>query len=367
MVRLLFMAVFFASGPALWIYLRHRRASPAGRAQALVLVSLFLTFDLVMFGAFTRLTDSGLGCPDWPGCYGHASPLGASLAIDAAQQALPSGPVTSSKAWIEMVHRYLAMVVGVLITVSMVTAWNRQMRQKTPPQASPWLPTITWVWVCIQGAFGALTVTMKLFPAIVTLHLLGGYVLLALLSTQAARLVHPAPSLANSPQRPVSHQPLGHWIALALGLLMLQSASGAWVSSNYAVLVCSDFPTCQGAWLPSMDFAVGFEIWRPLGLDGIGNPISFQALTAIHVAHRALAMVTLLCLLALAVALERSHQYGRFPRVMMGLLGLQLLTGISNAVLGWPLLAAVIHTGGAGAMVVTLVWMFASPPMKSRP
>lgn len=362
MVRLLIMALFFASGPALWIHLRHRRASPTGRAQALVLVSLFLTFDLVLFGAFTRLTDSGLGCPDWPGCYGHASPIGASSAIDAAQQALPSGPVTTSKAWVEMVHRYLAMVVGVLITVSMATAWNRQMRQKHTPHASPWLPTITWVWVCIQGAFGALTVTMKLFPAIVTLHLLGGYVLLALLAAQAARLSTGVADNAIALPSAGKHNHLGHWIAVALVLLMLQSASGAWVSSNYAVLACSEFPTCQGLWLPMMDFATGFEIWRPLGMDGAGKPISFQALTAIHVLHRALALVTLVCLLALALGLRRTKRYGRIPCVLMGLLGLQLLTGISNVVLGWPLLAAVIHTGGAGAMVVALVWMLDPHP-----
>ena len=121
--RMLVMGVLLASGPLLMVYLRNRRTSPLGRMHALTLVTLFLTFDLVLFGAFTRLTDSGLGCPDWPGCYGSASPLGASEHIDAAQRAMPTGPVTPGKAWVEMVHRYLAMGVGVLITVLAVAAW----------------------------------------------------------------------------------------------------------------------------------------------------------------------------------------------------------------------------------------------------
>ena len=130
--RMLVTGVLLASGPLLWVYLRHRRATPVGRLHALVLVTLFLTFDLVLFGAFTRLTDSGLGCPDWPGCYGSATPLGAGSAIAAAQSAMPTGPVTHSKAWVEMVHRYLAMGVGILITSIVLLAWRT--RNTTNPQ-----------------------------------------------------------------------------------------------------------------------------------------------------------------------------------------------------------------------------------------
>ena len=158
------------------------RAVPARRLQALTVLVLFLTFDLVLFGAFTRLTDSGLGCPDWPGCYGNASPSGAHAQIEQAQAAMPTGPVTHGKAWIEMIHRYVAMGVGVLILTLAAGTWALRRRGAA---VSPWWPTITLVWVCVQGAFGAWTVTMKLFPAMVTMHLLAGLVLLALLCRQA--------------------------------------------------------------------------------------------------------------------------------------------------------------------------------------
>ncbi|HNV59996.1 MAG TPA: COX15/CtaA family protein [Rhodoferax sp.] len=356
LTRLVFLGVLFASGPLLLVYLRNRRSTPLGRLHALTVMTLFLTFDLVLFGAFTRLTDSGLGCPDWPGCYGSASPLGAGISIEAAQLSMPGGPVTPGKAWIEMVHRYLAMGVGVLITVLAVAAWLGRKSPLRSHASLSWWPALTLVWVCIQGAFGALTVTMKLFPAIVTLHLLGGYGLLALLTVQTAQLAphNNRPDLGRIPDG------MRRWIAWGLALLMFQAASGAWVSTNYAVLACTGFPTCQGAWWPLMDFAGGFEIWRPLGLGGDGAPISFQALTAIHFVHRVLAAVTLLCLGALTVALSRHVPQSQPVRILGALLLLQLATGLSNVVLGWPLVAAVLHTGGAGAMVVVMVWLLAS-------
>jgi len=363
LLRVMLMGLILASGPLLWVALRNRQATPVGRLQALTLVTLFLTFDLVLFGAFTRLTDSGLGCPDWPGCYGSASPAGAKAEIHAAQTAMPSGPVTHSKAWVEMVHRYLATGVGVLIIVLTVASWLSRRTRGAQLTPSPWWPTATLVWVCIQGAFGALTVTMKLFPAIVSMHLLGGLLLLALLAAQAGALRQR--EAGRVPVYLPSHLYGALWLVLAL--LLVQAASGAWVSTNYAVLACAEFPQCQGVWWPDMNFAQGFELWRPLGLTAAGEHISFQALTAIHLVHRMLAMVSLLALALLVSALWGYSTAHRAARWLLGLLCLQALTGISNVVLDWPLLAAVLHTGGAAAMVTLLVWLLATTQPHSAP
>jgi cytochrome c oxidase assembly protein subunit 15 len=363
LLRLLLVGLLLGAGPLLWVYLRNRKATSAGRLQALTLVTLFLTFDLVLFGAFTRLSDSGLGCPDWPGCYGKATPLGAHAEISAAQSAMPTGPVTHSKAWIEMVHRYLASGVGVLIIALTVGAWLGR-KSEPRPAMSLWWPSVTLVWVCLQGAFGALTVTMKLFPAIVTLHLLGGYGLLALLTVQAVLLSRTNASPGNTSQSDVAvPRGLRVWMVVALLMLLVQAASGAWVSTNYAVLACTDFPQCHGSWWPDMNFAKGFDIWRPLGLHEDGTLVSLQSLTAIHYTHRMLALLTVLVLAVLAwrLLVQPGPVDLRKPALwLIGLLALQVTTGISNVVLGWPLLAALLHTGGAGALTVVLVWLLAT-------
>jgi cytochrome c oxidase assembly protein subunit 15 len=348
-LRLALLGIVVAAAPLAWVWLRSRRDAPAQRLAALTALTLFLTFDLVLFGAFTRLTDSGLGCPDWPGCYGSASPTGAHAQIIAAQTAMPTGPVTHGKAWIEMVHRYLAMGVGVLITTLAAATWWWRQRASVP--ISPWWPTVTLVWVCVQGAFGALTVTMKLFPAIVTLHLLGGMLGLALLCTQAVRYAQ-----AQRGTGPALVAPGARALLLAAtSLLWLQVALGGWVSTNYAVLACSDFPTCQGRWWPPMDLASGFSLWRELGMTPAGEPIAFAALTGIHYVHRLAAYVVLAALLLCAWRIWHGPLQ-RQARWLAGLAVLQLATGLSNVVLGWPLLAAVLHTGGAAALVIVLTW-----------
>ena len=357
-IRLMLMGAVLAGGPLAWIWLRNRQASTTRRLQALTVLTLFLTFDLVLFGSFTRLTDSGLGCPDWPGCYGNASPVGAHAEISAAQQAMPTGPVTHGKAWVEMIHRYLATGVGVLILVLAVFSWREHARQQRAGGAalSPWWATLTLLWVCIQGAFGALTVTMKLFPAIVTLHLLGGVLLLALLALQAVRYAQMHDAAATR-ETPPGLRTLLWW---SLGLLSVQLALGGWVSTNYAVLACTEFPTCQGGWWPEMDFAQGFELWRELGLTGHGEHISFAALTAIHYVHRLAAYGVVAVLAVLAWRMLGLAPWRRSGRWLLALLLLQFLTGLSNVVLDWPLLAAVLHTGGGAAMAVLLTWGLAS-------
>jgi len=354
-IRLMLMGLVLALGPLAWVWLRNRQASTARRLQALTVLTLFLTFDLVLFGSFTRLTDSGLGCPDWPGCYGNASPVGAHAEISAAQQAMPTGPVTHGKAWVEMIHRYLATGVGVLILVLAAVSWFERLRKSARSGISPWWATLTLIWVCVQGAFGALTVTMKLFPAIVTLHLLGGILLLALLCVQAVRYaqMHDATTFV------VAGPALRRLLWFGLGLLWLQIALGGWVSTNYAVLACTEFPACQDSWWPDMDFAQGFELWRELGLTGDGQHISFAALTAIHYVHRLMAYAVLALLALLAWRMRVVSGWRRASRGLALLLVLQFLTGLSNVVLDWPLLAAVLHTGGAAALTVVLTWSLA--------
>ena len=365
-VQMMLTGIVIALGPLLWLAFRNRRASPSRRLQALTVMTLFLTFDLVLFGAFTRLTDSGLGCPDWPGCYGEAHPVAAKAQITAAEVALPDGPVTHRKAWVEMVHRYLATGVGVLIivlTVATWRAWRHQRRGDPVPPVHPWWPTATLFWVCLQGAFGAWTVTLKLFPAIVVMHLAGGVVLLAMLARQAAR--H---SLAQRGLRMAEVTPGQRALLLVtLACVSLQVLLGGWVSTNYAVLVCDGFPTCQGQWWPPMDFSRGFELWRPLGQLADGSMVTFEALTAIHYVHRLFAYVVFALLVTLAWRLWSVGALRASARAVAALAVLQLATGLSNVVLDWPLVAAVLHTGGAAALVAALVWALSSCRAVAQP
>ena len=209
---------------------------------------------------------------------------------------MPTGPVTHGKAWVEMIHRYLATGVGVLILTLAGATWLQ--RKRGLPVAARW-PAFTLAWVCVQGAFGALTVTMKLFPAIVTLHLLGGMVLLALLRAQSVAydlgVQGHAPLMLGRPARRA--------LLLVYALLWLQIALGGWVSTNYAVLACDTFPTCQGGWWPSMNLREGFTVWRELGMNADGQPITFAALTGIHYVHRLFAYLVLAALPAIEARL----------------------------------------------------------------
>ncbi len=384
-LRVMLLGLSVAVGPLAWWWLQHKGANNHGqrlkRLQALTVFTLFLTFDLVIFGAFTRLTDSGLGCPDWPGCYGSASPLGAQTHIDAAQSAMPTGPVTHSKAWIEMLHRYLATSVGVLILTLTIHSWwvryrgyraRQQARQKVrvlsefQPKAhlqiSPWWPTASLFWVSLVGAFGALTVTLKLFPAIVTLHLLGALVLVTLLCLQAAlyaKVIDAKPPVMISAR-------LRAGLIATFALLWLQIALGGWVSTNYAVLACNTFPTCQNSWWPVMDFNQGFTLWRELGLTPGGAHISFSALTAIHYTHRLVAYALLAALGVLAWQLSKVPALQRHARWLGGIALWQLATGLSNVVLGWPLIAALSHTAGAAALVMLMTWTLSSTAADRR-
>lgn len=354
-LRLVLLAMAVGALPLAWWWLRQRDQRAPRRLAALTALTLFLTFDLIVFGAFTRLSDSGLGCPDWPGCYGQASPLGAHTDIHAAQAVMPDGPVTWAKAWIEMAHRYLAMGVGVLIIVALLGAW-RHRRQL--PHSPAWA-LATLVWVIVQGLFGKYTVTLKLYPAIVTLHLLGAMVLLALLAIQleSFRRADRALRLPGTART---------WAWIALPALALQMALGGWVSTNYAVLACQGFPSCNGQWWPAMDAANGFTLLRALGHTGQGALLPFEALVAIHLMHRFFAVIAAIVLLGLAVSLRRHLAWRGWALWLALLVLLQWGTGVSNVVLRWPLLGALMHTGGAALLVLVLVRLLAQDRLAWR-
>jgi cytochrome c oxidase assembly protein subunit 15 len=275
--------------------------------------------------------------------------VGAQSQIAQEQSLRPSGPVTHDKAWIEMVHRYFATAVGALITAIAVATWRLAGRRDADAPSRAWAGA-TLAWVCVQGAFGALTVTMKLYPAIVTLHLLGGMMLLALLAAQ----------VESGRARPLaSGNGFKVFVGVVFALSIVQIALGGWVSTNYAVLACRDFPTCQGSWWPPMDFTQGFTVLRPLGENGEGGWLPFEALTAIHYVHRMMAVLVVAALLALAWQLRAAgRKLGEgTPRAAQWIAGIaawQVATGLSNVLLEWPLPSAVAHTGGAAVLVIVL-------------
>ena len=343
------IAIIFAGLPLAYLWTRPGYSF----FQKLNWVLVFMTFDLIVFGAFTRLTDSGLGCPDWPGCYGASNPFHALGEIQQAETAMPSGPVTVIKAWIEMIHRYLAMTVGALILVQVGVAFGKlKSLGKSPVFCSLGLLLL----VCIQGAFGAWTVTLKLQPIIVTIHLMLALFLLACLTVYAQQAWEQSSSVHILRIRPLPAQLL----IIAFVVLTIQIFLGAWVSTNYAVLACPDFPTCLGSVWPETNWREGFTLWRQLGLNAQGEFISPTALQTIHWAHRLFAMAVMivlgvLSLKALKLATPVLSGLSRFAKLLLALLLLQVITGISNVVFQWPLLAALLHTAGSAALVFCLV------------
>ena len=412
LVQLALTMLTVACLPLCWVWIR----SDPDKYRKLVWVAVFFTFDLIVFGAITRLTDSGLGCPDWPGCYGHANPLQVQQQIDAAAAMLPSGPVTRSKAWIEMIHRYLAGAIGVLCIALCASAWRiwrRKAAASLVPPPKPWLPTMLVGFVCLQGAFGALTVTLKLQPIIVTTHLLLGMGLLALLAWLAASqpLAKERPDPAASPPESASHalphpdlatctgrgqmvemvempvyQPalppamaarLRPWLWAASLFLFCQLALGGWVSTNYATLACTEFPMCQGQWWPNMDFAHGFSLWRELGKTGSGEFLPFAALTAIHWVHRGFAWLLALVLLGLVWQIRRMaqavpagaggvvHSLAGLGNKLAAVLLLQVASGLATIFLAMPLAIAVLHNAGAALLVLLLTMLHYRAAVKS--
>lgn len=309
--------------------------------------AVIYTFIVVVVGAYVRLADAGLGCPDWPGCYGELTPHHAQddIARAVAEQGGTHGPVSLSKAWKEMFHRYIAGGLGLVILAITVMAWVRRREL----QQSPMLATGLLVLLVLQAALGMWTVTLLLKPVIVTLHLLGGLALLALLTLLALRQ-QTAPDIA-----PAIASRLQPWALLAMLVVIVQIALGGWVSTNYAALACVDFPTCHSEWLPQMDFRHGFQLVRELGMTAAGTHLSYDAITAIHWTHRVGALVTLLYVGGFALWLVRSPGLARYGVVLLCVLLAQVSLGIANVLGGLPLLVAAGHNAGAAVLLLTMV------------
>jgi cytochrome c oxidase assembly protein subunit 15 len=309
------------------------------------LLAAMLALCVVVLGAYVRLSDAGLGCPDWPGCYGSLTVPQSEAAIGYALTAFPDKPLQAHKAWKEMLHRYLAGTLGLLLLTLFVLGW----RGRKHILVSPWLPSALLLLVVFQALLGMWTVTLLLKPVVVSAHLLGGMTTLSLLAWIAHRHWGVSSRQFLHPGR------LRLFVRGALVILGVQIFLGGWTSSNYAALACTDFPTCHGVWLPGMDFANAFHLIRELGQGADGSAIQLPALVTIQWMHRLGALVTLLYLGALGCCMIRKPQLKALGLLIVLLLLTQISIGIANLVLHLPLVLAVAHNLGAALLLVSVV------------
>ena len=326
--------------------------------RRLALAGLLLCFVVVVLGAYVRLTAAGLGCPDWPGCYGHLSPIGAEQNA-ASQAAFPNTPLHVGKAWREMIHRYAASTLGFIIVV--ITALTITARRDRPIGV-PYV-VLLLLTVVVQGALGMLTVTWQLKPLIVTLHLIFGLTTLSLLwwlwlslrdgSRGGVRFNNRRASSAYPSQIKSPRQ----LVLVALVLLGCQVALGGWTSSNYAAVACPDFPKCQQSWWPEMDYKDAFVLWRGLGVNYEGGVLQHPARVAIHFTHRLGALAATIALILAALATLRWRPRPGPARMaacaVLGALALQLFIGASMVLKGFPLALATAHNAGAAVLLLS--------------
>jgi cytochrome c oxidase assembly protein subunit 15 len=304
-------------------------------------VGAVLALAVVMLGAYVRLSDAGLGCPDWPGCYGRlVVPHPTTSAEELGEY---TRPLEHGKAWREMIHRYLATTLGLVCVVLAVMAW---LNRRDPAQ-SKWTPTVLVALIVFQGLLGMWTVTLLLKPIVVVAHLLGGLATLALLMSlgrwRSARFPSPTPAL----------RALGLAAAAAL---VLQISLGGWTSANYAAIACPDFPKCQTQWWPAVaDFEEAFVLWRGIGIDYEGGVLDHPARVAVHFTHRLGAVLATLFILLLGWRVAR-EPVTRFDglAVLLGLAA-QLSLGVSIVLFGVPLAVAVLHNGVAALLLLTVI------------
>ncbi len=314
-------------------------------------ITLLLAYTVTLLGAYTRLSGAGLGCPDWPGCYGQLLAPTHAPEVAAAAQAYPQSRVEPAKAWTEMVHRYLAAALGIMIVLLAVISFRDRRKPKRR-----WLTALLVVLVVFQALLGMWTVTLQLKPIVVMGHLLGGLTILALLWWLALR--------EQQRWKPVSGpamvlRQLRPWAWIALALVAAQIALGGWTSANYAALACPDFPTCQGAWWPAVDFVDGFMPWRGLGVNYEGGVLSPAAATAVHMGHRLGALIVFLYVGWLALHVIRvgggKEHLCRYGLAMLIALLAQIALGVINVVALLPLPVAVAHNGVAALLLLSVV------------
>ena len=316
----------------------------------IALFGVALAMCVIILGAFTRLVDAGLGCPDWPGCYGHVLWPNSADEIAAANQAYPEAPVELDKTWPEMVHRYLATSLGAVALLLAALAW----RHRGPGQPFR-LPLFLLVFVIIQGMFGMWTVTLKLWPQVVTAHLLGGFTTISLLWLLTLRLYNDRWMLdAAATQRLAALKPFA---VTGLLVVILQIALGGWTTSNYAAVACPDLPTCQARWLPEMDFAAGFNLFQAVGPNYLGGTMTNEARVAIHFSHRVGAIVTLLVIGALAFRLLRDpfRSLRRMGVVIGSVLAVQFCLGLGNILFQFPVAVATAHNAVGALLLLSMV------------
>ncbi len=310
-------------------------------------IRLMLVFTLVVIilGAYTRLADAGLGCPDWPGCYGQWLVPETADEVD-NKTYLAQRPLEVGKGWLEMTHRYFAGFLGLLIVA--LTAWSWQ-RTRQIPQQPVWLPTALLGLVILQALLGMWTVTLLLKPVVVMAHLFGGFTLFALLFVLMLQLQPAYPPVADAGSL--------RWMAPAgLVLLIAQIALGGWTSTNYAALACTDLPTCQGMWWPPMDFAEGFVLWRGIGTNYEYGVLDHPARVAIHMMHRLGAVAVFVFLAGLVYVLTWRSRMLRMAGMRMGaLLVLQVVLGMSNVILDLPLWVATAHNATAALLLLSMI------------
>ncbi len=312
--------------------------------RKLAIVSAILALCVVVLGAYVRLSDAGLGCPDWPGCYGALTVPQSEMAIHKAQTIFPDKPIESHKAWKEMIHRYFAGTLGILILSLFIYSWRAARRI----EVSPLLPTALLGIVFFQAMLGMWTVTLLLKPMVVSAHLLGGMTTLAILVWISHR------HYGVISKRFVEDAMLRKFIRFALVIIYIQIFLGGWTSTNYAALACTDFPTCHGVLVPELDFSA-FQLFRELGQTAGGHPLGMDAITTIQWTHRLGALVTFIYLGTLGVVLLRNSHLRSMATKLLFLLVLQVSLGISNLVLHLPIVLAVAHNFGAALLLVTIV------------